>query len=143
MKKLFALLVLPMIAISSFAGIAYGQFNNTNNLYTNPADAGNTDNIGVTGSGAGQQDSFVNVVKGGVNWVLGILALIALIVLLWGGFQMVTASGDEERYKKWFTILKQAAIGLILIGIAWFIVSIIFWLVNITTNQATPAGTDS
>ena len=54
---------------------------------------------------------------------------------------MVTAAGNEENYKKGFTILRQAAIGLILIGIAWFVVSIIFWLVSITTEQSIDAGT--
>jgi hypothetical protein len=40
----------------------------------------------------GQQDAFVNVVKSAINWLLGILALIALIILLYGGFLMVTAA---------------------------------------------------
>jgi preprotein translocase subunit Sss1 len=52
---------------------------------------------------------------------------------------MVTSAGDEEKYTAGFTILKHAATGLILIGIAWFIVSIIFWLVNILTQGATTA----
>jgi hypothetical protein len=43
------------------------------------------------------------------------LALVALVVLLWGGFQMVTAAGDDAKYKKGFKILQQAAIGLIFI----------------------------
>jgi len=88
----------------------------------------------------GQQDAFVNVIRGWINWTLGILAFIALIILLYGGFLMVTAAGDEEKYKKWFTILRQAAIGLILIGIAWFVVSIIFWLVNLV-GRATEGQT--
>jgi thiol:disulfide interchange protein len=54
---------------------------------------------------------------------------------------MVTAAGNEEQYGKWMTILKQAAFGLIMIGIAWFIVSIIFFLVSIFTTSATPANT--
>jgi hypothetical protein len=37
-------------------------------------------------------------VKSGVNWVLGILALIALIYLMRGGFQMVTSGGDDDKY---------------------------------------------
>jgi hypothetical protein len=57
------------------------------------------------------------------------LALIALIICLWGGFQMVTAAGDDGKYKKGMTILKQAAIGLIIIGVAWLFVSVIFWVV--------------
>lgn len=91
-----------------------------------------------------QQDAFVNVVKWWVNWVLGILALIALIIIMYGGFLMVTSAGNDDSYSKWFTILKYAAVWLILIGIAWFVVSIIFWLVAQTAgNNPWPAGTDT
>lgn len=49
---------------------------------------------------------------------------------------MVTSAGDEDKYSKGFTILRHAAIGLILIGVAWFVISIVFRLVNITTSDA-------
>jgi hypothetical protein len=143
MKKLFALLLAPVLALSLFVGMSFAQLSNNQNPYTNPSDEGGSKELAVVGSGTGQQDSFVNVVKGFINWVLGILALIALLILLYGGFQMVTSAGDEEKYKAGFTILKHAAMGLLLIGVAWFIVSIIFWLVNILTNGVQPAGTNA
>ena len=93
-------------------------------------DATATTNIGVSGTGASTQDSLINVIKTFINWMLGMLALIALCVLLWGGFQMVTAAGDDGKYKNGFKILKQAAIGLVFIGISWLVVSVIFWLLN-------------
>jgi preprotein translocase subunit Sss1 len=46
---------------------------------------------------------------------------------------MLTAAGDEEKYNKWFTILKQVALWLVMIGLAWFIVSMIFYLIGIIT----------
>ncbi|MBS8122367.1 pilin [Candidatus Vampirococcus lugosii] len=92
--------------------------------------------VGVEGAGSQFDESFLGVVKSFVNWVLGIMSLIALIVLLWGAFQMVTAAGNEEKYGKGFTILKQAAIGLILMGVAWFIVSIIFSVIATATGGA-------
>jgi len=49
---------------------------------------------------------------------------------------MVTAAGNEDQYKSGFTILKQAAIGLVLIGLAWFIVSGILRLINLTAVDA-------
>ena len=143
MKKLFSLLLAPVLALSLFVGMSFAQLSNNQNPYTNPSDEGGSKELAVVGSGTGQQDSFVNVVKGFINWVLGILALIALLILLYGGFQMVTSAGDEEKYKAGFTILKHAAMGLLLIGVAWFIVSIIFWLVNILTNGVQPAGTNA
>jgi len=44
---------------------------------------------------------------------------------------MVTAAGNEDKYKAGFTILKQAALGLALIGVAWFIISLIFFVIEI------------
>ncbi len=126
--------------------MSYGQIDNTDNPFTNQADAGAVDKIAVPGAvdGTNTKDAFVNVVKGAVNWILGILALIALVISLYGGFLMVTAAGEEDKYKKGFTILKQAAFGLALIGVARFILSLVFWLINLTTSQAwSSAGTDS
>lgn len=132
--------MIPVMSFVSFAGVVNAQVDNTQNPYITPTDGGTTDELSLIGSGTGQEDKFINVVRGAVNWVLGVLALIALVILLYGGFQMVTASGDEDKYKAGFTILKQAAIGLILIGIAWFVISIIFWLVSIVGFSAEGQG---
>jgi hypothetical protein len=74
--------------------------------------------------------ALLDVIKNAVNWVLWMLSLITLCIVLWWWFQMVTAAGDDGKYKKWFTILKQAWIWLIIILLAWIIVSVVFWLVN-------------
>jgi len=116
---------------------------NAQNPYVVPTDDWTSASVQVPGNWPGTEDAFVNVVKGAVNRVLGILALIALIILLYGGFLMVTSAGEEEKYKKGFTILKHAATGLLLIGVAWFVVSIIFWLANQITNAPGTAGTES
>lgn len=52
---------------------------------------------------------------------------------------MVTSAGDEDKYGKGFTILKHAAVGLLMIGVAWFVISIVFRLVNVTSDGAGPA----
>jgi hypothetical protein len=71
------------------------------------------------------------------------LALIALVVCLWGGFQMVTAAGDDGKYKKGMGILKQAAIGLVIIGVAWMFVSLIFWLIGTLSTTDTTTNMQS
>lgn len=112
---------------------------------TNPYDGSDvweSEDVKVPWTWTNQTDAFVNVVKGAVNWVLGILALIALLILLWWGFQMVTSAGNDDQYGKGFTILKHAAAGLLLIGVAWFIISIIFWLANQITNAPWTANTN-
>ena len=90
-----------------------------------------TSNVWVSGTGTAQGGKLIDVIKSFINWMLGILALIALVILLWGGFQMVTAAGEDAKYKKGFKILQQAAIGLVFIGVSWLIVSVIFWLLGV------------
>jgi preprotein translocase subunit Sss1 len=77
-----------------------------------------------------KEEGFIdNVVKSFVNWTLGILWLIALLMVLYGWFMMLTSRDSEDGYNKWWTILKNALIGLFIIGVAWFIISLIFWLI--------------
>lgn len=56
------------------------------------------------------------------------LYIIAVLLALWGGFQILTASGDEEKVKKGKNVLIQALIGLVVIFLAY---SIISWLLNL------------
>ncbi len=119
-NKLVLLLLAGMLWLSSFT---FAQF----------TDQRTDANPDLAWSGEMQQEGFLEVVQSGINWILWLMALIALIILLWWGFQMVTAAGNEDRYNKWFTILKQAAIWLIMMWVAWFIVSIIFAVIWIAT----------
>ncbi len=121
-RKLFVLILTSVLFLGGFT---FAQF---------WADERTDINPDVPGSWEDQQENFLNVVQWGINWVLWILAFISLIILLWWGFQMVTAAGNEDRYGKWFTILKQAGIWLVLIWVAWFIVSIIFAVIGVATG---------
>ncbi len=76
----------------------------------------------------------ITVIKKAINWILWLLSLIVLVLLLYGGFKMITAAGDETKYKEWFKILKQAGIWLAVVWLSWFIVSIIFWIIWWTTQ---------
>lgn len=90
------------------------------------------------------EERFLNVVKGGFNRVLGILALVLLLMLIRWGVQMMTANGDDGKYKAGFTILKNAAMWLAILGAAWFIISIIFYVITLVANDTIQnAGTDS
>lgn len=76
-------------------------------------DANTTAGVNVAGdSGTDQGDSIINVVKNIINYALGFLGLIVLVMLLRGGFNMVTAGADDEKYKEGFKVLKNAAIGI-------------------------------
>jgi len=96
---------------------------------------GANDTSDIVGVGwTSKEGGLITVIKNFINWTLWLLSLIALVILLYGWFKMVTAAGDETKYKEWFKILKQAAIWLAIIGLSWFIVSIIFWVIKGTTS---------
>ena len=99
-------------------------------ITTQFGDYDSTTDVGVAGAGTDKGDTLIGVIKSFINWMLGMLALIALVILIWGGFQMVTAAGDETKYKKGFKILQQAAIGLVFIWVSWLVVSLIFWILT-------------
>ena len=85
-------------------------------------------------AGVGKQKlkwaAFLDTIKNAINWILGILATIALVICLYGWFKMVTSAWDEKKYGEWLNVLKYAAIGLAIIGLSWLIVSVIFWFVG-------------
>ena len=74
--------------------------------------------------------SLLQTIKNAINWILWILATIALVICLYGWFKMITASGDEKKYGDGLKVLKQAAIWLAIVWLSWMIVSIIFWFVG-------------
>lgn len=86
------------------------------------------------GTDTDQGDSIITVVKNIINYALGFLGLIVLVMLLYGGFNMVTAGADDEKYKEGFKILKNAAIGIWFIGLAWFFVSFIFYVFELVAG---------
>ena len=93
-------------------------------------------NPDVYGKTAFQKDSLIHTIQKAINWVLGILSLIALALCLWGGFQMMTSGGDSKKYESGINLLKWAGIGLAVIALSWLVVSLIFYVIN--TAQVTP-----
>ncbi|MDO4714487.1 MAG: hypothetical protein Q4B28_07820 [bacterium] len=56
------------------------------------------------------------------------------MLLLWGGFQMVTAAGDDTKFQAGQKILKQSGIGLLFIAGSWLMVTMIFYLIGVFTK---------
>lgn len=67
--------------------------------------------------------------KGIINWTLWVAWLFALIYLLYHGFIALTAGWDEEKLKKWQSWIRFALIAVFGIAVAWFMISVIFWLI--------------
>lgn len=67
-----------------------------------------------------------------LQWYIGTLMtflyILAVAYALWGWFQILTAGWDEEKVKKWKTILIQWAIWLLVIFISGSLVKWVLWV---------------
>lgn len=81
-------------------------------------------------------DGLEVVIQSFINTFLAALWIIALIVLIRWGIKMLTAAGNEDKYNSWFKYIKNAFIGLFIIWLSRFIVSFIFWAVNLVATGA-------
>ena len=75
-------------------------------------------NTGINVSGYGTNDP-EEIIINLINWVLGILALIAVVMILIGGFRWMTAAGNEEKVDGAKKLLIAAIIGLVIVMAAW------------------------
>lgn len=69
-----------------------------------------------------------------INVALGMLGIVAVVLILYGGFIWMTAGGEEEKTKKAKNLIIQGIIGMVIILSAWAIASFVLGsLVNATT----------
>lgn len=85
-------------------------------LVASPVMAQVNTSIPITGYGTNDPQTIVIKL---INWVLGILALVAVVLVLIGGFKWMTAAGNEEKVTDAKKLLVAAVIGLVIIMAAW------------------------
>lgn len=87
------------------------------------------ENVGgtLTLGSADLKETVVNI----ITFVLGLLGLIAVIMILYGGFIWLTAGGNEDKVDSAKKIISAAAVGLVVILISWAIVQ---FVINTTSN---------
>jgi len=69
------------------------------------------------------EGSFRNTVLTALNFFLGFLALLTTGILLYGGFLYITSAGNDENVEKAKKLIMYAAIGIIVIFMAFAIVN--------------------
>ena len=69
-----------------------------------------------------------------INWILSLLAVVAIIMVIYGGFMWLTSAGNEERITKAKKILSSARIGLAVIILSWALVRYAISILNNTTG---------
>ncbi|MDP3995624.1 MAG: pilin, partial [bacterium] len=84
--------------------------------------------------GLGQDDDLKGSIANIINIVLGFLGIIAVIIVLAGGFKIMTAAGDEDKVSSGKQIITAGVIGLAVILAAWGIAEFVVGnLVSATT----------
>jgi len=53
------------------------------------------------------------------NWLLGIVGMIAVVAIIWGGVQYMTSSGNQDQARNAKETIKFALMGLFIAGIAY------------------------
>lgn len=120
-KKILSLLILSFFLVPSLA-------------FVNNANATTTDPFGidyVTGE-EGEGDAIVlgnkdprTMVTQIINVALTLLGIVAVVIVLLGGFKWMTAGGNEDKVGEAKKILGAGVIGLVIILAAWGIAAFI------------------
>lgn len=71
-------------------------------------------------------NSMTGIVATMIQVFLGLLGIIFLILIIYGGYEWMTAQGDEEKVTKAKDTLQRAIIGLIIIIVAYSITFFVF-----------------
>ena len=82
-----------------------------------------------------KQESMINYISKWVNYFLAFLGLIVIILIIKDGIIIITSAWDENKKKEAFTNLKNYAIAIVLIWVAFLIVNLIFYFVNVNTEN--------
>jgi len=125
-----SLIVLPMFAFSLTAQAAAAA----TTTGWGPAGSGGTE-ADVTGAiGLGTADPRTMAAKI-INVAMGFLGIIAVVIILIGGFKWMTAGGGEEKVEEATKMIKYGVIGLIIILASFAIAKMV---INVLLTATTP-----
>lgn len=115
-----AALSLPALVVG---GSAFAQ-SNANDFFKNPTANGAPITANAIGLSGGKTD-LVSSITSLIQTFMGFLGLIAVVLILFGGFKWMTAAGSDEKVKSAKKIMYQGAIGLVIILAAWAIATFV------------------
>jgi len=118
---MMSIVVLSLLALPLAVGAqnANGYFGNGN--FGNP-----------TGGGT----DLIAMIQSIIQIILGFLGIIAVLIILWGGFIWMTAAGDPDKVDKAKKMIYSGIIGLVIIfaayAIAYFVINSLVTATNAT-----------
>lgn len=114
---IISLLVLPLVAMPALAQNQFG-FNEVENGLNNTLS--NSDPREIVGRI--------------INMALGFLGVIAVIIIILGGFKWMTAGGNEDKVSEAKKLLGAGVIGLVIVLAAWALATFIVNSIYNATN---------
>lgn len=138
MKKLLSIIAISFFGLMWFFWISVAtnfQNQDTSALPGVPKvpTSATTDVFDDTATGS-TATALLDGIKLAINRVLWLLALIALIVLIYTGVMMLINARDSKKVEEWYGVVKNVAIALVFIWVSWLIVSFIFWAIGVFTG---------
>ena len=122
-KKLVVFTLSFLLLTSFFAFTAYAQTPANNLLW------GNQEGAVQSGTGLGNNDPRTIAAKA-INILLGFMGIIAVVIILLGGFRWMTAAGNEDKVAEAKRIIGAGVIGLVIVltsfGLAQFILNALY-----------------
>lgn len=115
-----SLMALGLLAANLFAGTVFAQAIDVT-----------TDQPPIIALLSGGQTGLRGIILTIVNFALTFLGLLAVIMVIYGGFLYIASAGNEENVNKGKKILMYAAIGIVIIIVS-------FALVNTILGAASP-----
>lgn len=73
------------------------------------------------------------IIQIAINWILGILAFVALVYMLYCWFLVLSSWSDDKNASAWKKWIKTTVIAIAWIGLAWLIISAMIWFINTVT----------
>lgn len=82
---------------------------------------------GGGGYSTGENTGLFTIIGTIISAVLGLLGVIFVILIVYAGFEWMTAAGNETKVEKATATIKHSVIGLIIVLSSWAIWDFIYW----------------
>ena len=93
------------------------------------------------GEATGGESSLRSIIVKVINYFLGFLGLIAVIMIIYGGFTYVTAAGKQEAVDSAKKTILYAIVGIVIILLSFAIVNTVVGVATDGGGTAAPAAT--